>query len=180
MTTKTTKTTKTTAPAVKPATKTTAPAVKATAPKAEPVKATAPELWNAVSAKVNEVLGTVKVLIDNGLITVEMLNKTFGEEFLAKAREDALARARASRISSLDESWESLSGKTLKLTANDSKSSVGRFIIKFLTENEGATAGMLAEAFEKDFVTVSGIKPDFKWARRNVKEFIVKGLMKAE
>ena len=166
MTTKTTAT-KTTAPAVKPsvkvepakttapAVKTTAPAVKVTAPsvKVEPTKTTAPAI------KVEPVKTTTPA------INVEA----------PKAE-----KARKARISKVDSAWTALSDNILELVANDSKSSVGQFIIKFFKENQtktDITGELLAKAFVTSFKTKTGITPDIKWARRNVKLFIDNGVM---
>ena len=94
-----------------------------------------------------------------------------------KAESDKAEKARKARISNVDSAWTTLANSILELSAKDSKSSVGQFIIKFFKENQiktDITGELLAKAFVASFKTKTGIKPDEKWARRNVKLFIDK------
>ena len=89
-------------------------------------------------------------------------------------------KARKARISKVDSAWTALSGHILELVAKDSKSSVGQFIIKFFKENQDKTditGELIAKAFVTSFKTKTGIKPDERWARRNVKLFVDKGIL---
>ena len=159
--TKTTKTTatKTTAPAVKPVATKTAPAVKPVAPAVKPVATkTAPA--------VKPVAPAVKAEAPKAEAP--------------KAEAPKAEKARKARISKVDSAWTALSGSILELVARDSKSSVGQFIIKFFKENQtktDITGELLAKAFVTSFKTKTGITPDEKWARRNVKLFLDNGLM---
>ena len=153
----TTNTTKTTAPAVN-TTKTTAPAVKATKPV---VKATKP----AVKATAPAVKATKPVVK--------------AEAPKAEKAEKA-EKARKARISKVNSAWTTLANSILELSAKDSKSSVGQFIIKFFKENQtknDITGELLANAFVTSFKTKNNIIPDEKWARRNVKLFVDKGVI---
>ena len=97
-----------------------------------------------------------------------------------KAEAPKAEKARKARISKVDSAWTALSGSILELVARDSKSSVGQFIIKFFKENQtktDITGELLAKAFVTSFKTKTGITPDEKWARRNVKLFLDNGLM---
>ena len=161
MNTKTTKTTatnttatNTTAPAVKSVAKTTAPAVKLVA------KTTAPAVKPAVKSAVKLVAKTTTPAV--------------------KAEAPKAEKARKARISKVDSAWTTLANSILELSAKDSKSSVGQFIIKFFKENQektDVTGELLAKAFVTSFKTKTGIKPDEKWARRNVKLFVDKGVI---
>ena len=170
MTTKTTAT-KTTAPAVKPAVKPTVkptvkPAVKPSV-KVEPAKTTAPAVKTTAPA--------VKVTAPS--VKVEP-TKTTAPAINVEAPK--AEKARKARISKVDSAWTALSDNILELVANDSKSSVGQFIIKFFKENQtktDITGELLAKAFVTSFKTKTGITPDIKWARRNVKLFIDNGVM---
>lgn len=76
-------------------------------------------------------------------------------------------------------SWEELKDCRMSTTGHASKSLVGQFIIEFGKDNE-FTGEELAKAFMTQFKTKSGITPDEKWARRNVKLFIDKGVIMCE
>lgn len=68
----------------------------------------------------------------------------------------------------------------VKLLAGSSSSSIGKFIVNKVLDNPDITYEELADAIVNDFVTKTGIKPDIRWAVRNIKLFIEKGLIKAE
>lgn len=68
----------------------------------------------------------------------------------------------------------------VKLLAGTSSSSIGKFIVNKISGNSDITCNQLADAIVNDFVTKKGIKPDIKWAVRNIKLFIDKGVIKAE
>lgn len=68
----------------------------------------------------------------------------------------------------------------VKLLAGTSSSSIGKFIVNKISGNPDITCNQLADAIVNDFVTKKGIKPDIKWAVRNIKLFIDKGVIKAE
>lgn len=90
-------------------------------------------------------------------------------------------KARKARISKADSAWINLSNMIFELVAKDSKSSVGQFIIKLFKETKSDITGeVLAKAFVASFKTKTGITPDEKWARRNVKLFIDKGILKCK
>ena len=65
------------------------------------------------------------------------------------------------------------------LCSKESKSLVGKFIIKFFNDHkdESITGSRLAGAFISEFKTKTGIQPDVKWAFRNVKLFLSKRLI---
>ena len=64
-----------------------------------------------------------------------------------------------------------------RLLAGTSKSSNGKFIINKINGNPEITGDQLADAIVDEFITKTGIKPDLKWARRNIREFTDKGLI---
>ena len=64
-----------------------------------------------------------------------------------------------------------------RLLAGTSKSSIGKFIINKINGNPEITGDQLADAIVDEFITKTGIKPDLKWARRNIREFTDKGLI---
>lgn len=68
----------------------------------------------------------------------------------------------------------------VKLLAGSSSSSIGKFIVNKVSGNPDITCNQLADAIVNDFTTKKGIKPDLKWAVRNIKLFIEKGVIKAE
>lgn len=68
----------------------------------------------------------------------------------------------------------------VKLLAGTSSSSIGKFIVNKISGNPDITCNQLADAIVNDFVTKKGIKPDIKWAVRNIKLFIDKGVIKVE
>lgn len=68
----------------------------------------------------------------------------------------------------------------VKLLAGSSSSSIGKFIVNKVSGNPDITCNQLADAIVNDFTTKKGIKPDLKWAVRNIKLFIDKGVIKAE
>ena len=68
----------------------------------------------------------------------------------------------------------------IKLLAGSSASSIGKFIVNKVSNTPDITSDKLADAIVNDFVTKKGIHPDLKWAVRNIKLFIEKGLIKAE
>lgn len=72
------------------------------------------------------------------------------------------------------------SNAKIKLLAGSSTSSIGKFIVNKVSNTPDITGDKLAEAIVNDFVTKTGIKPDIKWAIRNINLFIEKGLIKAE
>lgn len=75
---------------------------------------------------------------------------------------------------------ESKGDAKVKLLAGSSSSSIGKFIVNKISGNPDITCNQLADAIVNDFVTKKGIKPDLKWAVRNIKLFIEKGVIKAE
>ena len=75
---------------------------------------------------------------------------------------------------------ESNGDAKVKLLAGSSSSSIGKFIVNKISGNHDITCNQLADAIVNDFVTKKGIKPDIKWAVRNIKLFIEKGVIKAE
>lgn len=75
---------------------------------------------------------------------------------------------------------ESNGDAKVKLLAGSSSSSIGKFIVNKISGNPDITCNQLADAIVNDFVTKKGIKPDIKWAVRNIKLFIEKGVIKAE
>lgn len=75
---------------------------------------------------------------------------------------------------------ESNGDAKVKLLAGSSSSSIGKFIVNKISGNPDITCNQLADAIVNDFVTKKGIKPDLKWAVRNIKLFIEKGVIKAE
>ena len=70
--------------------------------------------------------------------------------------------------------------RVIKVLANTSKSKIGEFIVHTTEDNPGITFSGLADKICTSFVTKTGIKPDAKWAVRNIELFISKGLIKAE
>ena len=76
-------------------------------------------------------------------------------------------------------SWEELKDCRMHTTGHATKSLVGQFIIEFAKDDE-FTGEELAKAFMTQFKTKSGITPDEKWARRNVKLFVDKGVIMCE
>lgn len=68
----------------------------------------------------------------------------------------------------------------VKLLAGSSSSSIGKFIVNKVSGNPDITCNQLADAIVNDFTTKKGIKPDLKWAVRNIKLFIEKGVIKVE
>lgn len=68
----------------------------------------------------------------------------------------------------------------VKLLAGSSGSSIGKFIVNKLNGSPEITCDQLADAIVNEFRTKTGIQPDLKWAVRNIKLFIEKGLIKAE
>lgn len=68
----------------------------------------------------------------------------------------------------------------IKLLAGSSASSIGKFIVNKVSNSPDITCDKLADAIVNDFVTKKGIHPDLKWAVRNIKLFIEKGLIKAD
>ena len=76
-------------------------------------------------------------------------------------------------------SWDDLKDCPMWVNHKDSKSSVGQFIIEFFSDKD-FTGEELAQAFMNQFKTKTGIKPDEKWARRNVKLFVDKGVIMCE
>lgn len=68
----------------------------------------------------------------------------------------------------------------IKLLAGSSASSIGKFIVNKVSNAPDITCDQLADAIVNDFTTKKGIKPDLKWAIRNINLFIEKGLIKAE
>ena len=78
-----------------------------------------------------------------------------------------------------DSSWEELKDCRMHTTSHATKSLVGQFIIEFAKDDE-FTGEELAKAFMTQFKTKSGITPDEKWARRNVKLFVDKGVIMCE
>lgn len=68
----------------------------------------------------------------------------------------------------------------VKLLAGTSSSSIGKFIVNKLNGSPEITCDQLADAIVNEFRTKTGIQPDLKWAVRNIKLFIEKGLIKAE
>ena len=72
------------------------------------------------------------------------------------------------------------SNAKIKLLAGSSSSSIGKFIVNKVSNTPDITYDELADAIVNEFVTKNGIKPDIKWAVRNIKLFIEKGLIKAE
>ena len=75
---------------------------------------------------------------------------------------------------------ESNGDAKVKLLAGSSSSSIGKFIVNKISGNPDITCNQLADAIVNDFVTKKGIKPDIKWAVRNIKLFIDKGVIKAD
>ena len=73
-------------------------------------------------------------------------------------------------------SWEELKDCRMYATGHATKSLVGQFIIEFAKDDE-FTGEELARLFMTQFKTKSGIIPDEKWARRNVKLFVDKGVI---
>lgn len=68
----------------------------------------------------------------------------------------------------------------VKLLAGSSGSAIGKFIVNKVSNAPDSTCDELAEAIVNDFVTKKGIRPDLKWAIRNIKLFVEKGLIKVE
>ena len=73
-------------------------------------------------------------------------------------------------------SWDDLKDCRMHTTGHATKSLVGQFIIEFANDDE-FTGEELAKSFMTQFKTKSGITPDEKWARRNVKLFVDKGVI---
>ena len=76
-------------------------------------------------------------------------------------------------------SWDDLKDCRMYTTSHATKSLVGQFIIEFAKDDE-FTGEELAKPFMTQFKTKSGITPDEKWARRNVKLFVDKGVIMCE
>ena len=76
-------------------------------------------------------------------------------------------------------SWDDLKDCRMYTTSHATKSLVGQFIIEFAKDDE-FTGEELAKSFMTQFKTKSGITPDEKWARRNVKLFVDKGVIMCE
>ena len=76
-------------------------------------------------------------------------------------------------------SWDDLKDCRMYTTGHATKSLVGQFIIEFAKDDE-FTGEELVKSFMTQFKTKSGITPDEKWARRNVKLFVDKGVIMCE
>ena len=152
MTTKTTKT-----PATKPATKVEATATKPATKPAPKLSLTAPAVKPATKVEAPKI-------------------EAPATQPATKVEAPKTEKARKVRISKVDSAWTTLANSIFELSAKDSKSSVGQFIIKFFNDHKDAviTGEILAHAFVTEFKTKTGITPDEKWARRNVKLFIDK------
>lgn len=68
----------------------------------------------------------------------------------------------------------------VKLLAGSSGSTIGNFIVNVVSNTPDISCDKLADAIVNDFVTKKGIRPDIKWAVRNIKLFAEKGLIKVE
>lgn len=94
------------------------------------------------------------------------------------------AEAKASMRAVKGFSWEELKDCTMSVCCHASNKSLGIFLSAVFSDNDLSgkefTGEELAQIFMNYFQAKTGIKPDEKWARTDIKMLVKKGLLKCK